>query len=64
MSKKKIKIEVEPIGKRFFLEEPTNALKAITGSGIGIKSECGCIGVCGKCRIIILNNKNIPLSER
>ena len=64
MKEKKIKIEVEPIGKRFFLKKPTNALKAITGLGIGIKTECEGMGTCGKCRIIILGNKNIPLSER
>lgn len=64
MSKEKIKIEIKPIGKKLFIEESTNAFKAITNSGIGIKSECGGMGVCGKCRIIILNNKNIPLSER
>ncbi len=64
MQEQKIKIEVEPIGKRFFLEEPTNGLQAIVDSGIGIESICGGKGTCGKCRIIILDDKNIPISKR
>jgi len=64
LSEKKIKITVKPIGKKIFLESPTNGLKAILGSGIGIKTECGGMGVCGKCRIIILDSKDIPVSER
>lgn len=64
MPKKKIKIEVKPIGKRFFLEEPANGLEAIVNSGIEIKTICGGNGTCGKCRIIILDNKNIPLGKK
>ena len=64
MPKKKIKIEVEPIGKRFFLEESTNGLKAIINSGSEIKSLCGGKGICGKCRIIILDRKDIPPNEQ
>jgi len=61
---KKIKIEVNPIGKRFFLQKPTNGLKAITDAGIGIKTVCGGKGTCGKCRIIILNDKNASYNEK
>lgn len=64
MSEKKIKVEVEPFGRRFFLEEPTNGLKAIINSSIGIKSVCGGKGTCGKCRIIILDSKDIPPNEQ
>ncbi len=53
--KNKIKIDIEPIGKRFFLEESANALDAIREAGIGIKSVCGGKGTCGKCRIILLD---------
>lgn len=55
MPKSKIKIEVEPIGKRFFINEPTNCLKAILDAGIEIKSVCGGKGTCGKCRIMFMN---------
>lgn len=63
MPKKKIKIEVEPAGIRFSLEKPTNGLDAIINSGIGLKSVCGGKGICGKCRIIFLDNKNIPVNR-
>ncbi len=61
---KKIKIEVEPIGKRIYLREPANGLEALTENGIGVKSVCGGKGTCGKCRIIILNQKDIPLNAQ
>ena len=55
MEKNKIKIDVEPIGKRIFLDEPENALNAIRESGVGIKSVCAGKGTCGKCRIVLLD---------
>ncbi len=58
MKSKKIKIEIEPIGKRILLSKPTNGLKAIADAGIDIKSVCGGKGTCGKCRIVIPNGKN------
>ena len=58
MRSKKIKIEIEPIGKRIILSKPTNGLKAIADAGISIKSVCGGKGTCGKCRIVIPNGKN------
>ncbi|MGM0366444.1 MAG: 2Fe-2S iron-sulfur cluster-binding protein, partial [Actinomycetota bacterium] len=64
MPKSKIKIDVEPIGKKLYLKEPANGLDAIRGGGIGIKSVCGGKGTCGKCRIILLNDKEAPLSRQ
>jgi uncharacterized 2Fe-2S/4Fe-4S cluster protein (DUF4445 family) len=63
MLKKKIKIGIKPIGKSFILEKPTNGLEAIINSGIGIISICGGKGTCGKCRIIIPDAKNAPVSK-
>lgn len=56
MTKKKFTVDVEPIGKRIYLDEPVNGLQAIIDSGIALKSVCGGKGTCGKCRIIILDN--------
>jgi len=64
MREKKIKIKINPIGKSFILEKPTNGLEAIVNSGNKIKSVCGGKGTCGKCRIIILDGKNAPVSGR
>ena len=60
MGKKKIKINVEPIGKRIYLDKPVNGLDAVIDAGIGIRSECAGKGTCGKCRILILDKKNDP----
>jgi len=61
---KKIKISIEPIGKRVLLEGPANGLDAILEAGIEIKSVCAGKGTCGKCRIIIRDkNKKPPGSQ-
>jgi len=61
---KKIKISIEPIGKRVLLEGPTNGLDAILEAGIGIKSVCAGKGTCGKCRIIIREKDIKPPSSQ
>ena len=62
--KNKIKIDIEPIGKRIFLDEPENASDAIREAGIGIKSVCAGKGTCGKCRIILLDKSgNAPTKQ-
>ena len=43
---KKIKIEIEPIGKRIYIDKPTNGMKAISDAGIEMKSVCGGRGTC------------------
>lgn len=64
MKKNKIKIDVEPIGKRIFLDEPENGLNAIREAGIGIKSVCAGKGTCGKCRIVLLDKSGNTPTER
>jgi len=60
----KIKIVIEPIGKRIFLNKPTCGLKAIINAGVGIKSVCAGKGICGKCRIVILNKEKKPANKQ
>jgi uncharacterized 2Fe-2S/4Fe-4S cluster protein (DUF4445 family) len=59
-TQKKIKISIEPIGRRILLDEPTNGLTAILDASIGIKSVCGGKGTCGKCRVLIMNKDRKP----
>ena len=59
-TQKKIKISIEPIGRRILLEEPTNGLDAILDAGIGIKSVCAGKGTCGKCRILVMDKDGKP----
>ena len=58
-TQKKIKISIEPIGRRLLLDGPANGLDAIRSAGIGIKSVCAGKGTCGKCRILIMDS-NVP----
>jgi len=57
---KKIKVSIEPIGRRVLLEKPANGLDAIRSAGIGIKSVCAGKGTCGKCRILIMDRDIRP----
>ncbi len=57
---KKIKVSIEPIGRRILLEKPANGLDAIRSAGIGIKSVCAGKGTCGKCRILIMDRDIRP----
>src|SRR5665647_2100020 len=64
MPKNKIKIEVEPIGMRFFTGSSVNCLKALQDAKIEIKSICRGKGTCGKCRIIFINgHANSPTEQ-
>ncbi len=64
MENGKIKIIIEPIGKRIFLNKPVCGLKAIIDAGLGIKSVCAGKGTCGKCRIVILNKEKKPANKK
>ncbi|MFC2145119.1 ASKHA domain-containing protein [Actinomycetota bacterium] len=59
-TQKKIKISIEPIGRRILLDGPTNGLDAILNAGIGIKSVCAGKGTCGKCRIFVMDKDRKP----
>ncbi|MEM1575713.1 MAG: ASKHA domain-containing protein [Nitrososphaerota archaeon] len=52
-----MKIVLEPIGKIVDARKYEDLLKVCHRAGINILSECGGIGVCGKCRIIIKNQE-------
>ncbi len=64
MSDKKIKINIQPIGKRILLDKCANGLESITDAGIKIKSVCAGKGTCGKCRIIILKKEKKQINKR
>jgi len=48
-----MKVILEPIGKIVDARKYEDLLKVCRKAGINILSECGGIGVCGKCKIII-----------
>ncbi len=64
MPDKKIKISIEPIGKKILLNKPAGGLKSIIDAGVGIKSVCAGKGTCGKCRIIILSKEKKQVNRQ
>ncbi|HEY4662041.1 MAG TPA: ASKHA domain-containing protein [Candidatus Humimicrobiaceae bacterium] len=64
MSDKKIKINIQPIGKRILLEKCANGLESIADAGIKIKSVCAGKGTCGKCRIIIFKKEKKQVNKK
>lgn len=55
MMKKEIEICFQPEGKRLAVKPSVTVLEAAKEAGIGIRSDCGGEGSCGKCRVIIKN---------
>ncbi|MFB0561885.1 MAG: ASKHA domain-containing protein [Candidatus Lokiarchaeia archaeon] len=56
---KKFVIRFEPEGKKLTTDEASNILDVAKEGGVGIRSECGGKGKCGKCRIIIEDQDNL-----
>jgi uncharacterized 2Fe-2S/4Fe-4S cluster protein (DUF4445 family) len=50
-------ITVRPLGQKLVSTGEEDLLTALHGAGIDVESVCGGIGVCGKCRIRILEGK-------
>jgi len=48
-----LSVTFEPDGKKVMVKAGTNILQAAKEAGVGIRSECGGKGVCGKCKVII-----------
>lgn len=54
----------QPDGKRTSVETGLSLLEAAKKAGVGIRSECGGLGICGKCRIVALTKSGLsPLME-
>lgn len=58
---KKITIQFEPEGRKVETNPDLNILEIAQDAGIGIRSECGGKAICGKCRIIIQDQR--PVSK-
>ncbi len=49
----KIKVTFEPEGKSVLVDRGTTILKAAILAGLGIRSDCGGLGTCGKCKVLV-----------
>jgi uncharacterized 2Fe-2S/4Fe-4S cluster protein (DUF4445 family) len=53
----------EPDGRRCNINKKINLLEAAKDLGIGIRSECGGEGTCGKCRVIVVNGSELQSGQ-
>ena len=51
----KIVVVFEPEGKKIVVKSGATILEAAKNAGVGIRSECGGEGICGKCKVIVKN---------
>lgn len=56
---KLIKVLFEPEGRRVEAETGASILEAAFSAGIGIRSDCGGKGLCGKCRVIVQDQSTV-----
>jgi len=54
-----ITVTFEPEGRRVRVPPETSIFQAASEAGIGIRTECGGEGTCGKCRIIVRNKSAV-----
>jgi uncharacterized 2Fe-2S/4Fe-4S cluster protein (DUF4445 family) len=57
--KKDITVLFEPEGRKIEVESEISIFEAARRVGVGIRSECGGKGVCGKCKVILLDKKSV-----
>jgi uncharacterized 2Fe-2S/4Fe-4S cluster protein (DUF4445 family) len=55
--KKRCKVTIKPDGKTVWVLEGTTVYEAIEEAGIIIKSECGGAGVCGSCKVKVVDGR-------
>ena len=49
----KITIDFEPISRRLYYARDENIYQLLINSGIRVRSLCGGLGTCGKCKIMV-----------
>jgi uncharacterized 2Fe-2S/4Fe-4S cluster protein (DUF4445 family) len=57
--KKNITVLFEPEGRKIEVESEISIFEAARRVGVSIRSECGGQGVCGKCKVIVLDKKSV-----
>jgi uncharacterized 2Fe-2S/4Fe-4S cluster protein (DUF4445 family) len=56
---KRFVVRFEPEGKKLTVDGGSTILDVAKERGVGIRSECGGQGKCGKCRIMVENQRNL-----
>ena len=60
--KRKLVVDLEPIGRRVEVHPGTNLLEAAQKAGVDLVASCGGIGICGTCRVRIAVGQVTPLT--
>lgn len=55
MPSSRCRVDFEPLGNRVEINKGMSLLDAARAAGIPLKAECGGVGFCGKCRVVIHN---------
>jgi uncharacterized 2Fe-2S/4Fe-4S cluster protein (DUF4445 family) len=55
-------VDLEPIGRRVEVEAGTNLLEAAQKAGVDLVASCGGIGICGTCRVRIVQGEVTPVT--
>ncbi len=61
-AKKKVIIDLEPIGRRVEVDAGTNLLEAAQKAGIDLVASCGGVGICGTCRVRVVHGQVSAMS--
>lgn len=59
---KKLIVDLEPVGRRIEVDPGTNLLEAAQKAGIDLVASCGGIGICGTCRVRIVEGEVTPVT--
>ncbi len=57
------KVELEPLGKRVELDPEKTIANATLMAGLDLVTSCNCLGICGTCKVRLLNGTLTPLTD-
>jgi uncharacterized 2Fe-2S/4Fe-4S cluster protein (DUF4445 family) len=60
--RRKFLVDLEPIGRRVEVERGTNLLEAAQKAGIDLVASCGGVGICGTCRVRVIQGDVTPVT--
>jgi uncharacterized 2Fe-2S/4Fe-4S cluster protein (DUF4445 family) len=55
-------VDLEPIGRRVEVDPGTNLLEAAQKAGVDLVASCGGIGICGTCRVRVVQGEVTPVT--
>src|SRR5665648_480743 len=56
-------IDLEPLGKRVLLHQDKNIVDAALLAGLDLVTSCNGLGICGSCKIRLMNGKLSAITE-